>query len=763
MSINKARVQELLQRFEFKRLFIEEIGWDNHDAVHAVEVDGTTYILEAVAEKRGVQIFACKPNSAGEMPDYNTRMKIDTKLRKIAHEHLIIYYNAEKTQQRWQWVHREPGKAAANREWTYSLDQTGEALIQKLNAISFSLSDEENLNLLLVVERLKEFDKDRVSKKFYDVFKKELAGFIKFIEGLPDGEIESWYASVIINRLMFIYFIQKKGFLDGDPNYLVNKLRSISGRDNFYREFLCPLFFEGFAKKKEDRSPDMNKLLGKIPYLNGGLFLKHQIEEHHGDTIQIPDKAFERIFRFFDQYQWHLDERPMRADNEINPDVLGYIFEKYINQKQMGAYYTKEDITDYITKNTVIPYLFDSAEKKCKIAFEGEESVWKLLQNDPDRYIYEAVRRGVTDEKGNVIPESVLPDFVQLGMRDPKARMFDKRYNLSEAELYDDNGDKLTLPTETWREYVDRRKRCLELREKLERGQIRSINDLITYNLNIRQFTQDVIEQCEGPELLRAFWHSINGRIPEKSNETFEQGITILDPACGSGAFLFAALNILEPLYEACLKRMEAFLEELDQHEPDHHSEKYRDFRKILDRTKEHPNRRYFILKSIIVNNLYGVDIMDEAVEICKLRFFLKLVAQIEDPDQIEPLPDIDFNVRAGNTLVGFATYEEVEKTVTKKLDYEQTMPKIEAKAEEVAQLYRLFQRRLFQRQQMALGGEVSADAKEILRDRLSDLEQELNAYLAGEYGIDASKPLEYQRWLTTHKPFHWFVVFYGI
>jgi len=44
-----------------------------------------------------------------------------------------------------------------------------------------------------------------------------------------------------------------------------------------------------------------------------------------------------------------------------------------------------------------------------------------------------------------------------------------------------------------------------------------------------------------------------------------------------------------------------------------------------------------------------------------------------------------------------------------------------------------------------------------------SDLEQELNAYLAGEYGIDASKPLEYQRWLTTHKPFHWFVVFYGI
>ncbi|MEW6418744.1 MAG: hypothetical protein AB1480_11595 [Nitrospirota bacterium] len=130
-------------------------------------------------------------------------------------------------------------------------------------------------------------------------------------------------------------------------------------------------------------------------YKNGGLFLKHQIEELHGKTIQIADAACEKLFDFFDQYQWHLDERPLRKDNEINPDVLGYIFEKYINQKQMGAYYTKEDITEYISKNTVIPFLFDAARQKCKIAFEGESSVWRLLQLDPDRYIYPAVKKGV--------------------------------------------------------------------------------------------------------------------------------------------------------------------------------------------------------------------------------------------------------------------------------------------------------------------------------------------------------------------------------
>jgi hypothetical protein len=82
---------------------------------------------------------------------------------------------------------------------------------------------------------------------------------------------------------------------------------------------------------------ELPPLLGNIPYLNGGLFDVHELEkpDRYGQDIQIPDKAFERVFDYFDQYQWHLDERPLRADNEINPDVLGYIFEKYINQKQM--------------------------------------------------------------------------------------------------------------------------------------------------------------------------------------------------------------------------------------------------------------------------------------------------------------------------------------------------------------------------------------------------------------------------------------------
>ena len=114
----------------------------------------------------------------------------------------------------------------------------------------------------------------------------------------------------------------------------------------------------------------------------------------HGKTIDIPDRAFDSVFDFFEQYDWHLDDRPTRKGNEINPDVLGYVFEKYINQKEMGAYYTKEDITGYISQNTIIPALFDMAHKSCRIAFEGEHSIWRLLKAEPDRFIPPAMITG---------------------------------------------------------------------------------------------------------------------------------------------------------------------------------------------------------------------------------------------------------------------------------------------------------------------------------------------------------------------------------
>ena len=762
--LNLRETRQYLKESDFENLFTQELGWDNHTQTLNVRVDETEYTLTAIAHKRGMVVFECPATAANyveevfpsdkgvrggtHIPDYATRRKIQKQVAKSVHEHFIIYTDTEKTTDIWQWVKREQGKPDACREHRYNRDeQSGESLIQKLQTIAFTFQEEEQLTLFEVTGRVgTAFYAERVTKKFYDHFKREHTAFLKFLKGIPDEEMQKWYVSVMLNRLMFIYFIQKKGFLNSDENYLRTKLTESqeNGTNRYYKEFLCPLFFEGFAKPEDERSREMKQLLGKIPYLNGGIFQKHQLETLHGENIEIPDKAFEQLFRFFEQYDWHLDDRPLKNDNEINPDVLGYIFEKYINQKQMGAYYTKEDITEYISKNTIIPFLFDKARKACKIAFEGDTSVWNLLQDDPDRYIYDAVKKGIYDADA---VKKDLPPEIAIGIDDVSKRT---DWNTLASEEY-------ALPTEIWRETVARRQRYETLRAKLANGEVRDINDLITYNLNIRQFAQDVIENCEGPALLRAFWKAITE-------------VTILDPTCGSGAFLFAALNILEPLYEACLDRMQVFLDEVGDNFESRPSRRYNDFRELLNRIDEHPNRKYFILKSIVINNLYGVDIMDEAVEICKLRLFLKMVAQIEDVKQIEPLPDIDFNIQAGNTLIGYATYDEVKEAVTSEFDFDDTMKRIEEKVEDVEVLSDRFRQ-----QQTELGGEVTPSDKQALQDKFTVLEDELNGYLAGEYGIkqftndrwgggeNRVEEPDYQTWLSSHKPFHWFIAFYGI
>ena len=747
MALDVVRARQHLKNFDFKKLFIEELGWDHVQMQPlSVDVGEVTYHLRPLVQKRGLVTFFCEPDSQGRIPDYPTRRKIERHAAKSVREHLIIYCDAAGTTQTWQWVKRELGKAVACREHTYHRDQPGESLVQKLQAIAFDLDDEEKLLAACQVdERLaRGFYAEKVTKRFYDLFKAEHDRFLRFIQGIPDDELQRWYVSVMLNRLMFIYFIQKKGFLGGDQNYLRNKLMEsrFRGRDRFYQEVLCPLFFEGFAKKETDRSPAMNQLLGQVPYLNGGIFMRHQVEELHGRTISIPDSAFEKIFDFFDAYHWHLDERPLRADNEINPDVLGYIFEKYINQKQMGAYYTKEDITEYIAKNTIIPFLFDAAEKKCAIAFKEDSAVWRLLRDDPDRYIYEPVRRGVDLE---------LPEEIAVGVTDVARR---GEWNKPAASEY-------ALPRETWREQVARRQRCQEVRAKLRVGEIHSINDLITYNLDLCQFAEDVIGNSEGPELLRAFYHAI-------------EKVTVLDPTCGSGAFLFAALNILKPLYDACLDRMQVFWEELQSSGEKHHPEKFSDFKKTLHRVQEHPNHRYFILKSIIINNLYGVDIMHEAVEICKLRLFLKLVAQVEPGQKIEPLPDIDFNIRAGNTLVGFANLEEVRQALVDVRtrqgrfafgEEQDALDRITVKAADVQQLADMFREK-----QIDYEGAVPAADKDRLQQELKKLAEELDRFLAVLYGISPkgiknTKEYEglFKKWRASHQPFHWFSEFYGI
>ena len=331
MAIDQTRIKQFISAFNLKDLFIEELGW-NHPprSPQTIAIDDRQCVLSPLAEKAGLQVFTCKLASTDQLPDANTRLKIERQLTPLVAEHLLVFLTPET--QFWQWARREPNAPIKLFKETYAKGSSGERLAQKLALLAFSLDEEERgISVTEVARRTKQaFYAEKITKSFYAKFKTEHEAFLKQIKGIDDEENRKWYASLMLNRLMFVYFIQRKGFLDGDHHYLKNKLAAVKaalGADkfhSFYRSFLLRLFHEGLGA--QTHAQPLIKLIGRVPYLNGGLFEVHKLEEGKaGDNIEIPDKAFKRIFEFFDEYDWHLDNRPLGNEREINPDVLGSV------------------------------------------------------------------------------------------------------------------------------------------------------------------------------------------------------------------------------------------------------------------------------------------------------------------------------------------------------------------------------------------------------------------------------------------------------
>ena len=529
-KLNISRTRDLLQQFDFKTLFIEELGWSqptNRQPV-AWDFDGTRLERRQIAQLSGVVVFEVS-SSDDHIPNAKTRAAIHQDISRLHHENLLIFLGQKRTQSLWYYAKREGAKSYP-RDHYYFKGQPGDLFFSKLSAMVVDISelDEQgNLPVFEVANHLrKALDVERITQKFYNEFEQEHLAFLELIEGIDDERDRRWYASIVLNRLMFVYFLQRKGFInDGDTFYLQSKLNESRSRgsDLYYRDFLNSLFFEGFAKPEDKRSQKARNLLGKIKYLNGGLFLPHPIETRW-QNIQIPDKAFENLLELFERYSWNLNDTPGGEDNEINPDVLGYIFEKYINQKAFGAYYTRTEITEYLCERTIHQLILDRVNRPA-------------------------------------VP-GVLP-----------ARHFD-----SMAEML----MNLDAPL------------CRELLTQI---------------------------------------------LPE---------LSLLDPACGSGAFLVAAMKTLINIYSAIIGKIN-FLSNSSL------------TKWLNDIEREHQSVAYCIKKRIITENLFGVDIMEEATEIAKLRLFLALVASAQSVGQLEPLPNIDFNILAGNSLIGLMRVNDQE------------------------------------------------------------------------------------------------------
>ncbi len=392
MPLNLQATRQHLQDFEFRKLFVNELGWNNPPfALKPADAEakgGIRFRRAPVAVLSGIHVFEIT-TPGGAIPDAKTRAAIHAAVSTLAAENLLIFTDTVRTQSLWYWVKREVGKSHA-RDHLYVKGQPGDLFLSKLAALVVDISEldaQGNIPLTEVARRLKDaLDVERVTKKFYGDFDIQRLEFTGLIDGIKDEHQRRWYASVLMNRLMFIWFLQKKFFLDNrNFNYLTDKLdfsRKKFGADKFYPVFLNALFFEGFAKPEPARSADVRALLGRIRYLNGGLFLPHHVELDHGfpdqPRIVIPDRAFENVFNLFGRYSWNLNDTPGGQADEINPDVLGYIFEKYINQKEFGAYYTRPEMTGYLCERTIFKLVLDRVNKALNRQFH---SISDLLLN----------------------------------------------------------------------------------------------------------------------------------------------------------------------------------------------------------------------------------------------------------------------------------------------------------------------------------------------------------------------------------------------
>lgn len=346
-------------------------------------------------------------------------------------------------------------------------------------------------------------------------------------EGLNGEKAVNAFVKKLLGRIVFLYFLQKKGWLgvaqnasygEGDKNFLFSLfIKATQNNEFFYTKYLCPLFFETLNSKRkdpqfgEDYSPHFDC---KIPFLNGGLFEEYKDKQGKGIETNfilaqsLENTDFKAIFDVFENYNFTIEEStPDNQEIGIDPEMLGKVFENLIDyNKSSGAFYTPREIVHFMCKNVLTR-------------------------------------------------------------------------TLQERILHDDNS--------------------LEAQNKTQ-SQLREAHKDSLYNFIFYKQSDDFIAQ-NAKQLTQAI-----------------TSLKILDPAIGSGAFPMGMLSeILEALHtlNPSLSRQ--------------------DIAKLK--------------REIIEQQIYGIDIDADAIEIAKLRFWLSIAV---DEDTPSPLPNLDFKFMQGNALI---------------------------------------------------------------------------------------------------------------
>jgi len=404
------------------------------------------------------------------------------------------------------------------------------------------------------------------------------------------------FTKKLLGQIVFLYFLQKKGWLGVAQNArwgtgkkrFVQELFDQAQKEkvNFFKDKLQYLFYEALAKERDNVNSYYQRFDCRIPFLNGGLFeADYNWQEAN---ISIPSTLFRNeeknksgdvgtgILDVFDRYNFTIKEdEPLDKEVAVDPEMLGKVFENMLDiteRKSKGAFYTPREIVHYMCQESLIHYLDNALNSSTSSYQELGSNQTKLFSDFETKKGQVKIELEYTENTR--VPKAAIETFIREG-----------HFALENDERVATKGETKTY-------------------------------------------------QYQLPESIRKNADRIDKHL---------SSIKICDPAIGSGAFpvgllheLVNAMLVLKPhlSYDYLTEKLKGF--------GFTHRESISDSRYI-----------YRLKRHIIQESIYGVDIDSSAIDIARLRLWLSLVVDEDDLDPIETLPNLDYKIVAGNSLIG--------------------------------------------------------------------------------------------------------------
>lgn len=280
------------------------------------------------------------------------------------------------------------------------LDRPTAHAIDRLNLLAAGDGD----SLPRIYDRA--LDRESVTREFFQRFRTAVNDVAAALAGAFPGEERDAVdgeALLILSRLLFLSFVQEKGWLNGERRFLVDRLEletRIGGE--FFFEVLIPLFFDCLNTPVRERSFSARRL-GRVPYLNGGLFEPSPFEVRH-PHMHLPNELMRRVLEeVFEKFDFRLDESDA-AGTHVDPEMLGKVFESLMaadERAASGSFYTPKEIVDVLVERAITTWLGDGGVEKLEritildpacgsgafllSALGAIERLWRARTNDVPR------------------------------------------------------------------------------------------------------------------------------------------------------------------------------------------------------------------------------------------------------------------------------------------------------------------------------------------------------------------------------------------